>query len=196
VSRNTRRSSVEALNAEVRSWQSDQERFDAAVAGLAGLHRTDWRCLDLLFTRGPMTAGQLASAMHLTTGAVTAVVDRLESAGWVRRTRAADDRRKVIVELTDAMADRSVPVYGPLMAENEAELRRYTVDELELITRFVRAQRALLARHTERLYAMQPVRTASVGQGATSHRHIRVARSRRCARQSSGPRSCCRPPLG
>jgi DNA-binding MarR family transcriptional regulator len=154
VSRSTRRSAIEALNAEVRGWQSDQERFDAAVAALAGLHRTDWRCLDLLFTRGPMTAGQLATAMHLTTGAVTAVVDRLESAGWVRRTRGADDRRKVIVELSDAVAERSEPAYGPLMAENEAELRRYTVEEIELITRFVRGQRELLGRHTDRLHQM------------------------------------------
>ena len=47
---------MEALNREVRGWQADQELFDSAVIELAGLNRTDWRCLDILGTRGPMTA--------------------------------------------------------------------------------------------------------------------------------------------
>ena len=59
-----------ALTAEVRGWQADQELFDESVAALAGLNRTDWRCLDILTTRGAMTAGQLADAARLTTGAV------------------------------------------------------------------------------------------------------------------------------
>ena len=75
------------LNIEVRGWQIDQELFDATVAELAGLNRTDWRCLDILFTRGPMPAGELAEAAHLTTGGVTWVVDRLEAAGLVSRVR-------------------------------------------------------------------------------------------------------------
>ena len=58
-----------------------------------GLNRTDMRMLDFLgrtgdptsFEGAPITAGDLARASGLTTGAVTAVVDRLEKGGWVRR---------------------------------------------------------------------------------------------------------------
>jgi DNA-binding MarR family transcriptional regulator len=145
---------MNALNREVRGWQADQELFDAVVSERAGINRTDWRCLDILGTRGPMTAGQLAQAVRLTTGAVTGVLDRLEAAGLVRRARDADDRRKVIVELTDEVARRGAPVYGPLVADAATAHAVFDTAELETITKFVQIERELLARHTERVAAM------------------------------------------
>src|SRR6476661_4473467 len=143
MSSKRRRRAMDALNREVRGWQADQELFDSLVIELAGINRTDWRCLDILGTRGPMTAGQLAEAVRLTTGAVTGVLDRLETAGLVRRVRDTKDRRKVIVEVTDDVARQGAPVYGPLIA-----------DALELIARFIRIERDLLAKHTKRVANM------------------------------------------
>jgi hypothetical protein len=60
MSSKRRLEAIDALNREVRGWQADQELFDTTVIDLAGVNRTDWRCLDILGTRGPMTAGQLA----------------------------------------------------------------------------------------------------------------------------------------
>src|SRR5438128_3146875 len=108
MSRGRQRALAE-LNREVRAWQADQELFDSVVSERAGINRTDWRCLDILGTRGPMTAGQLAEAVRLTTGAVTGVLDRLETAGLVRRIRDTHDRRKVIVEVTDEVARPGAP---------------------------------------------------------------------------------------
>jgi DNA-binding MarR family transcriptional regulator len=150
MSRRKRKAVLATLSAEVRGWQVDQELFDAAAAELAGLNRTQWRCLDILGTRGPMTAGQLATASHLTTGAVTAVVDHLEAAGLVRRVRDTVDRRRVIIETTDEMARRAALFYGPLVAESEHLLGGFAAGELEVITEFVRRERGLLTRHTER----------------------------------------------
>jgi DNA-binding MarR family transcriptional regulator len=141
------------LGLEVRGWQADQELFDAAVADLAGLSRVDWRCLDLLFTRGPMTAGEIGAAVHLTSGAVTGLVDRLERSGWVRRARDTTDRRKVIVELTERIGDEAPVVYGPLLADSAEMLAAYSDEELALIADFVRRERHLLAKHTDRLHA-------------------------------------------
>jgi len=123
---------------------------------LAGLNRTDWRCLDIIGTRGPMTAGQLAAAVRLTTGAVTGVLDRLEAAGLVRRIRDTQDRRRVIVEVTDELARQGAPVYGPLIADAAEAHAVFDVDELEVITRFIRIERELLAKHTERIAALKP----------------------------------------
>ena len=109
MSRGVRNAALTALTAEVRGWQVDQEIFDGSVAELAGLHRTQWRCLDILTTRGPLTAGQLARATRLTTGAVTAVVDQLEAAGYVRRIRDPDDRRRVIIEPNEEIGRRAAP---------------------------------------------------------------------------------------
>jgi DNA-binding MarR family transcriptional regulator len=145
------------LNREVRGWQADQELFDSLVVELAGVNRTDWRCLDILGTRGPMTAGQLAEAVRLTTGAVTGVLDRLESAGLVRRVRDTSDRRRVIVEVTDEVMRRGAPVYGPLIEDAAKVHGVFTVEELQLIVRFIRIERDLLARHTRRIEGLRPI---------------------------------------
>jgi DNA-binding MarR family transcriptional regulator len=156
MSRGRRQEALDDLNREVRGWQADQELFDSVVIGLAGLNRTDWRCLDILGTRGPMTAGQLAKAVRLTTVAITGVLDRLESAGFVRRIRDTEDRRRINVEVTDEVNRVGAPVYGPLVADAAEAHAIFDVDELELITRFIRIERDLLAKHTERVAAMEP----------------------------------------
>jgi DNA-binding MarR family transcriptional regulator len=156
MSRVRREEALDALNRQVRGWQADQELFDSVVMERARLNRTDWRCLDILGTRGPMTAGQLASAVRLTTGAVTGVLDRLEAAGLVRRIRDPDDRRRINVEVTDEVNRRAAPVYGPLIADAAEAHAVFDDDQLELITRFIRIERDLLAKHTERVAAMSP----------------------------------------
>jgi len=161
MSRVTRDEALRDLGIEVRGWQIDQELFDAAVADAAGLNRTNWRCLDLLYTRGPMTAGQLAQAANLTTGAVTAVVDQLEAAGYVRRVRDTVDRRRVIIEARPDLEQRAAPVYGPLIADSERDLQSFTSDQLRTVAAFVRLNRRLLANHTTRIRSLGPGGAAS-----------------------------------
>src|SRR5215467_3191885 len=62
-----------------------------------GVNPTDLGALCLLLLHGPAPAGRLAELTDLTTGAVTAVIDRLEQGGFVRRELDPADRRKVIV---------------------------------------------------------------------------------------------------
>src|ERR671933_2350999 len=72
--------------------------FHQAVADVLGLHITDHKCLDLLHRFGAMPAGRLGELTGLTTGAVTGIIDRLEKAGYARRTNDPKDRRRTIVE--------------------------------------------------------------------------------------------------
>ena len=162
MSRGTREKVLGELGAEVRGWQADQELFDSAVAELAGLNRTDWRCLDILGTRGPMTAGQLAEAARLTTGALTVVVDHLEAAGLVRRVRDTVDRRRVIIETTPEVERRAAPVYGPLMADSTEALSVFDADQLGVIVEFIRRERGLLTMHTKRVHEMLAERGSTV----------------------------------
>lgn len=49
----------------------------------------------------PLSAGRLAERVSLTQGTVTAILDRLETKQLVSRVRAADDKRRVLVALTE-----------------------------------------------------------------------------------------------
>jgi DNA-binding MarR family transcriptional regulator len=72
--------------------------FHTAIAEKLGLNPTDHKALDLMIREGSVTAGRLAELTGLTTGAVTGMIDRLEKAGFVQRTRPAHDRRQVIIQ--------------------------------------------------------------------------------------------------
>jgi DNA-binding MarR family transcriptional regulator len=63
-----------------------------------GVHSTDLIAGSYLSEMGPMTAGELAREMGITTGAMTAAIDRLERAGFATREKDPDDRRKVIIK--------------------------------------------------------------------------------------------------
>src|SRR5580704_19392550 len=88
------------LGDEVRASQRSTDVVDDLICQLLGVNRTDARCLDVLDERGSMSAGDLAEASRLTTGAITAVIDRLDRAGLARRVPDPADRRRVLVELT------------------------------------------------------------------------------------------------
>jgi DNA-binding MarR family transcriptional regulator len=111
------------------------------------------RCLDFLERVGPATAGQLAAETGLTTGAITAVLDRLERAGLARRAPDPGDRRRVLVEPTKKALGLGARFYGEHMKQSERVYRRYTEDELALLLGFVREGRQFNERQAERLEA-------------------------------------------
>ena len=70
-----------------------------------GLYSGEWKVLNQRRLGEPphrRSVGQLASWAELSSGAMTNRIDRLEQAGFVRRARDPDDRRGVLVELTEA----------------------------------------------------------------------------------------------
>lgn len=152
MSRESRAALTKAAIQAIRGWQTDQDIFDAAAAAYAGINRTDFRCLDIIDRGGRMTAGQLATAARLTSGAVTAVLDRLEQAGFVRRVRDTVDRRRVLVEVMPNLMELGKPVYGPIAEDGMREMATYTDEELALIVDFMERSRSMLARHTTRVH--------------------------------------------
>ena len=126
---------------EVRRSQSATDRFDQAVADALGLGRTDMRCLDVLERRGAIAAGQLAAETGLTSGAMTAALDRLERAGYLRRLRDDGDRRRVLVELTEAASADAGSFYAGHARLAEQLYDRYSTEQLQLLLEFVRNSR-------------------------------------------------------
>lgn len=138
--------------AETRANQVATDAVDQAVADYLGLHRTDFRALDALEQRGRLTAGELADAMHLTSGAITSVIDRLERGGWAKRVPDHDDRRRVLVEVTPKVQKLGSKFY-------EADgvtgfFDGYSDEQLELLLDFARRGRALNERRVARVQAL------------------------------------------
>jgi DNA-binding MarR family transcriptional regulator len=127
------------------------------VARLVGLNSTDLECLDLLEMAGPTTAGRLAEHAGLTTGAMTAVIDRLERAGFARRLRDAEDRRCVRVEALPRNFRHVAALYQGL-AESTAQLHElYDDRQLALIVDYLTRALALAAEHVAWLQTQRPL---------------------------------------
>jgi DNA-binding MarR family transcriptional regulator len=128
--------------------------FHQAVANLAGVSVTDLKCLDYVDRVGEVTAGDLARLTGLTTGAITAAIDRLEKAGLARRERSETDRRKVFIRLCESptMA-RIAPFYEALGRESAQMITRYSMRELETIKDFCERCIEMMRRQTEAIQA-------------------------------------------
>lgn len=124
-----------------------------AIAERFGLSATDAKCMNFIRESEAITAGQLAERSGLTTGAITGVIDRLEKAGFVRRTSDPKDRRRVVIELLhDPRQDKEImKLYAPLAEGSAAIAAEFTSEELEIIARFVTKSIAMLEAATQRL---------------------------------------------
>jgi DNA-binding MarR family transcriptional regulator len=149
-----------ALGNEVRANQRATDVVDELICQLLGVNRTDARCLDILDQHGSMSAGDLAEASRLSTGAITAVIDRLERAGLAERVPDPTDRRRVLVELTPkAYAVSNELMVEPMRRLYQPMAERYTDEQLRLIIDFTREGRELQERHAEWLRARLEGRT-------------------------------------
>jgi DNA-binding MarR family transcriptional regulator len=143
---------IAALISAFRTSGNLDRAFDNRAAEVLGVNRTDLHCLNIVENRGGLTAGALAAEAGLTTGAVTGVVDRLEGAGYARRVPDPGDRRRIRIEVTDHFYARADEIWRPVAAEWHAELaRRFSGDQLDLITEFLDATNELTRRHLERI---------------------------------------------
>jgi DNA-binding MarR family transcriptional regulator len=146
---------IDELVSEFRVSGNQDSAFDNLAAGQLGVNRTDLHCLNIIENSGGLTAGELADEAGLTTGAVTGVIDRLERAGYARRVSDPADRRRVKLEVTAKFYSRANKIWGPMAADWESRLsRRFTGEELELVTEFLRATNELSRGHLERLRKM------------------------------------------
>ena len=113
--------------------------YHQAQAVRLGLNPTDLKAAGLLLETGPITAGELAELMALTTGAVTGVIDRLEKARIVERVKDPNDRRRVVVQVTydPELLKQQEAVFGSLSKASIQMLERFSDEQLETILEFI-----------------------------------------------------------
>ncbi|MCY8423219.1 MarR family transcriptional regulator [Bacillus vallismortis] len=125
--------------------------FHQAAAQALGLFPTDLKSADILNEAGPMTAGELGKKTGLSTGSVTALVDRLEKAGYVAREKDPDDRRRVMIVPLTASKKHVKDLFRSLSESTMDLCRDYTEEELELIFSFVDKAADIMEEELKRL---------------------------------------------
>lgn len=102
------------------------------------LQRTDRAGLDFIYSRGgACTAGELSKATGLTSGSTTALIDRLEEAGYAVREPDRQDRRKQIVRIPDRVLADCAAVYEPIRKELFKLWSSYSAENLQLVEEFL-----------------------------------------------------------
>ncbi|MFE1033005.1 MarR family winged helix-turn-helix transcriptional regulator [Streptomyces sp. NPDC058807] len=131
---------LQALAVQLRRMNGEINRLVQSFAGTHGLHATDVQALAaILDAREPMTPGRLREHLGLTSGAVTACVDRLERAGHVRRVRESADRRVVHLHYVPDARAAARTYFRPLADAAATARARFDDAELAVVLRFLAA---------------------------------------------------------
>jgi len=128
---------VRALDAWVklnRGLEPVQARLQARLAE-AGLPERPRGVLAALLHLGPMCQRELGKKLLRGDSNMTAVLETLERDGMVRRTRRAEDRRQVLVELTPRGRERIESVFPDHVREILAAMKALTSAEQETLAK-------------------------------------------------------------
>jgi DNA-binding MarR family transcriptional regulator len=155
---------LDATHEAARAQSTATVFFHHAIAQRFGLGVTDEKAMDVLARFGPLTAGEIAGHTGLAPASVTSLIDRLEQKGFVRRTRDAKDRRRVLVELQFDRLGGMTALFGALRERADRLFRRYSADELSVIHDY-------LVQSTEWLQAA----TEQIGKSRRSNQRQREA---------------------
>ena len=151
MSRQSKQELLDAISDQFRISQNWSDAFDETASEILGINRTDMRVIDIVTRMGRATAGEVAKQAALTTGGVTAVVDRLEKAGYLRRVRDEDDRRRVWLEATPELHEKSWEIWGPLSDLWQSRAGNLSREQLEFVLEFLADCNEMMAGQIERV---------------------------------------------
>jgi len=118
----------------VRDYGVNLKLFQNAVDEKAGLNTTDTECLRLLFQKGTATPTEIAKHTGLTSGATTAMLDRLENAKLIERKPNPADRRGTLITPAKSAAEKVAAWFQPARNALDELIASYSAEELEIIS--------------------------------------------------------------
>jgi DNA-binding MarR family transcriptional regulator len=138
----------------LQSYSVQANQIGHAFAHRHGLHPTDLQALIAVMHAesggDPLTPGRLGEELGLSSGATTAVVDRLERGGHLRRSRESADRRMVHLRYGEPGKMLALGFFGPLGARTDGVMADFTDEDLATVQRFLAAMsKALDAHHKD-----------------------------------------------
>lgn len=135
----------------LRAYSLESQGLAATYAARQRLHPTDLQILILCMlaerSGKPDTPGGIGQALSLTSGAVTAALDRLEGAGHLKRARDSNDRRRVHLRLADRGWRVGRDYFGELARRSDHELAGFDDAELDTIRRFLISMISVMAEY-------------------------------------------------
>jgi len=117
--------------------------FRHHLAAKANIPPTDMECLEIIADRKQTTPGELSRETGLSSGAMTAALNRMEKKKLITRSRSSTDRRKVVVEPIQDNVGEIYSLYKPFVTSATALLSQYSADELRIISSHYRAMAAI-----------------------------------------------------
>ncbi len=149
------RVSAHDVSWSLRSVNRAAARLDHALAAKLGLRLLDYQALGHVMDQedGQVGPAELGQRLRISTGSATELVDRLERAGHVARSREGTDRRRVRLVAQDEAVNRLLGELGPLFADLDALSDEFTDEEQATISRYLRAAADRLRDHSRRLSA-------------------------------------------
>lgn len=134
-------SSVDHLVTLLRRFTMETERYIAGFGTDNEMHRTDLNALGAIMDASrsgeAMTPGRLSTQLQLSAPATSALLDRLEHAGHVRRVRSTTDRRRVDLEITETALDVGRALFAPLAQQLRPVIERYPAEQRALVAEFL-----------------------------------------------------------
>lgn len=125
--------------------------IERELARALGLNPTDYRALSTLAQSGPVTVGVLAERLGATAATTTAIVNRLETHGYVQRERLEGDRRHVQVTVSAQGFQQIMDLMAPLTAATNEHLWSLPPDRQRAIEEFFDVARQQLRDHLRAL---------------------------------------------
>ncbi|MEV5528964.1 MarR family winged helix-turn-helix transcriptional regulator [Streptomyces prunicolor] len=156
----------------MQQYQGAVDDFDREMARLMGVNETDLRCLELLMSGEPVAPGDLREKLGLSSGSVTAMLDRLEKLEYLTRTPHPGDRRRSEVRITPRATTLAHGLMEPFLDEVfEQVTERYSGRELDLVVDFLDCVRGIQDSHRRRLRETPGPRThGAAGEHAPGRR--------------------------
>lgn len=128
--------------------------FHRAVGQVLGVNVTDMKCLDRMTMKGPTSPTELAEFTGLSSGATTAMIDRLEKVGLIERHPHPKDRRGTTLVLTKEAMRKLPKLFQSLANAMEGLVAGYSQRELIVLADFFSRARTLWQEEREKLQGL------------------------------------------
>ncbi|SIS09270.1 DNA-binding transcriptional regulator, MarR family [Peribacillus simplex] len=142
---------LESLTHRLQRYGMRSVLFQQNMAQKIGVSHTDLKSAEILDETGSITAGELSKITGLSTGSVTALINRLERSGYVKRERDQLDGRRVMIAPIPERQEQIKSHYQSLSMATKELCSAYNEQELMLINKFIEDITKIMDKENDKL---------------------------------------------